>query len=249
MLKLPLAKVEMMIKKILVSVFVIASTSIVFAQADQRDFHLWTAIEVNHKLNKKTELSAQFQSRFDREVNRLRGNYFSIDASHKLGKGYRLLLDARFATSSRWDKYRFGIGLQKNIKFDEKGNSELKLRALYQYQFFPTADVQYGIDVPQQNCRFRASFTKKIIKKTYLTIQSEPMWRAEAGSFFFRRVRSTISVKRSLPGPWAIQVGYTRQFNFNNPADIQIVSASLSYELKRKPKAKTLPFNPVPAQQ
>jgi hypothetical protein len=52
-----------------------------------------------------------------------------------------------------------------------------------------------------------------------------------------------------LPGPWAIQVGYTRQFNFNNPADIQIVSASLSYELKRKPKAKTLPFNPVPAQQ
>jgi hypothetical protein len=249
MLKWPLAKVKMMIRKILFAASAFVCPLAAFAQGDQRDLHLWTAIEVNHKLNQKVELSAQFQSRFDREVNRLRGNYFSIDASRKLGKGFRLLFDARFATSSQWDKYRFGIGLQKNIKFDEKGNTELKFRANYQYQFFPTADVQYGIYVPQQNFRIRASFNKKIIKKTYLTIQSEPMWRAEAGSFFFRRVRSTISVKRSLPGPWAIQVGYTRQFNFNNPADIQIVSASLSYEFKRKPKAKTLPFNPVPAQQ
>lgn len=226
----------MMINKIILPAFLFAFSTVVSAQVDQRDLHLWTAIEVNHKLNKKIDLSAQFQSRFDREVNRLRGNYFSIDASRKLGKGFRLLLDARFATSSRWDKYRFGIGLQKNIKFDEKGNAELKLRALYQYQFFPTADVQYGIDVPQQNYRFRASFTQKIIKKTYLTIQSEPMWRAEAGSFFFRRVRSTISVKRSLPGPWTIQVGYTRQFNFNNPSDIQIISTTLSYDWKRKSK-------------
>lgn len=238
MLKWPLAKVEMMIRKILVAASFLVFSLAVSAQGDQRDLQLWTAIEVNHKLNSKVELSAQFQSRFDREINRLRGNYFSIDASRKLGNGFRLLLDARFATSSRWDKYRFGIGLQKNIKFDEKGNAELKLRALYQYQFFPTADIRYGIDVPQHNFRFRASFTKKIIKKTYLTIQSEPMWRAEAGSFFFRRVRSTISVKRSLPGPWAIQVGYTRQFNFNNPADIQIVSTTLSYDWKRKAKAE-----------
>ncbi len=236
--KLLLVKAEMMINKIIVLAFLIASTTVVSAQADLRDLHLWTAIEINHKLNKKIELSVQFQSRFDREVNRLRGNYFSIDASRKLGNGFRLLLDARFATSSRWDKCRFGIGLQKNIKFDEKGNSELKLRALYQYQFFPTADVQYSIDIPQQNYRFRASFTTKIIKKTYLTIQSEPMWRAEAGSFFFRRVRSTVSVKRSLPGPWAIQVGYTRQLNFNNPVDIQIISTTLSYDWKRKAKAE-----------
>lgn len=232
-----------MIKKLLFSAFLSTITLVASAQADQRDLHLWTAIEASHKLNKKIELSAQFQSRFDREVNRLRGNYFSIDASRKLGNGYRLLLDARFATSSRWDKYRFGIGFQKNIKLDEKGKSEIKLRALYQYQFFAGANAQYGLEVPQQNFRFRASFKRKIAKKTYLTIQSEPMWRTEAASFFFRRVRSTINLKRSLPGPWEIQVGYTRQFNFNNPADIQIVSTTLSYELKRKAKAekRTIP--------
>lgn len=206
------------------------------AQVVRRDIHLWTSVEINRKLTSKAEVSFQFQNRIDRRLNRLRGNYFSIDYSHKLRNGFKLLTDVRFATSARWDKYRIGVGIQKNFKLDTKGKNEIKLRALYQYQFFQNALPRFGIDFPQQNFRFRASFSKKIIKKTTLIIESEPMWRYEGNDFFFRRIRSSISVKKSLPGPWTLETGYTRQFNFNNRADFQIVFASLSYEWGKKNK-------------
>lgn len=229
-----------MIRLYLFCCFILVTTS-VSAQALRRDFNIWAGFEVKHQITKKFELSVQFQSRFRDNASQLRGNYFSIDASRKLGKGYRLLFDARFATSPNWDKYRFGLGLQKTIKFDPKGNSEIKIRTLYQYQFFPSAQAIYGIDEAQQNYRFRISFNQKIFKKTYLTIQSEPMWRLQGGEFFFRRLRSAIIIKRSLPGPWTIEAGFARQLNFNRRANINIASIGISYEIKKKKKAKIQP--------
>lgn len=216
-------------------------TGNIFAQAVRSDFNFWGGFEVKHQVSKKFEISVQFQSRFDKDANRLRGNYFNLDGSRKLGKGFRILFETRFATSANWDKYRFGLGLQKTIKLNAKGHSEIKIRTLYQYQFFPTADEIYGIDEAQQNYRFRISYNQKLVKKTYFTFQSEPMWRLEGGEFFFRRLRTTASIKRSLPGPWTIEAGYSRQLNFNRRAKIDIVSLGLSYEIKRKKKVKVKP--------
>lgn len=243
--KLLLVKAVTMIKIKLITLVLLGFSNLLLAQSIQKDLNLWTSLDLKHQPTKKIELTAQFLSRFDRNITKLNANYFSLDASRKLGNGWRFLFETRFSTSSSWDKLRFGAGFQKSFKLDSLGKSEIKFRALYQYQYSLAQDVRYGIEVPQQNFRFRLSWTKKLMKKTYLTIQSEPLWRIEAGDFFFRRVRSTASIKRSLPGPWSIELGYTRQLNFNNLSDIQIITTSISYELKKKAKTKKNPINPL----
>lgn len=230
--------------KFLILVFFCFSVSI-WAQPNQTDLNLWTSLDIKHQPTKKIELTAQFLSRFDKNISQLNANYFSLDASRKLGKGFRFLLESRFSTSSSWDRLRFGIGFQKSLKLDSLGKSELKFRALYQYQYSLAEDVRYGLELPLQNFRLRVSWTNKIFKKTYLTIQSEPMWRSENGDFYFRRVRSNATIKRLLPGPWAIEIGYTRQFNFNDPSNIHILVTSISYELKKNVKPKKNPINPL----
>ena len=71
------------------------------------------------------------------------------------------------------------------------------------------------------------------------------MWRSEDGDFFFRRVRSNVNIKRLLPGPWSIELGYTRQINFNNPSNFNIITTGVSYEWKKKTKPKKNPINPL----
>jgi hypothetical protein len=235
----------MMIKFRLLFFAFVCSTINLSAQSNSADLNLWTSFDVKHQPTKKIELTAQFLSRFDKNITQLNANYFSLDASRKLGNGLRLLFESRFSTSSSWDKLRFGIGFQKSIKLDSLGKSELKIRGLYQYQYSLAEDIRYGIELPQQNFRLRISWTNKIFKKTYLTIQSEPMWRSEDGDFFFRRVRSNVSIKRLLPGPWSIELGYTRQINFNNPSNINILTTGVSYEWKKKTKPKKNPINPL----
>jgi hypothetical protein len=234
-----------MIKFRLFFLAIVCSSVNISAQSNAADLNLWTSFDVKHQPTKKIELTAQFLSRFDKNITQLNANYFSLDASRKLGNGFRLLFESRFSTSSSWDKLRFGIGLQKSIKLDSLGKSELKIRGLYQYQYSLAEDIRYGIELPQQNYRLRISWVKKIYKKTYLTIQSEPMWRSENGDFFFRRVRSNFTIKRLLPGPWSIELGYTRQINFNNPSNINIVTTGISYEWKKKSKPKKNPINPL----
>lgn len=226
-----------MTTKLLFSIIVFSLSMLPsFSQNVRRDFHLWTSLEFNRKVSKNLDFSCQIQNRMDRNINRLRGNYLSFDASYKLAKGVRMVFDARLATSARWDKYRFGVGFQKTIKLKDKAKSELRFRALYQYQFFPTSDERFGIDAPQQNFRFKATFTQKIFKKTYLILQAEPLWRAESGDFFFRRFRAISSIKRSLPGPWTLQADYISQFNFNERAHFNILSFRLEYTWKDKKK-------------
>ena len=234
-----------MIKYRLLCLLFVCSLVNTSAQSNAADLNLWTSFEVKHQPTKKVELTAQFLSRFNQNITQLNANYFSLDASRKLGNGLRILLESRFSTSYNWDRLRFGIGLQKTIKLDSLGKSEFKLRGLYQYQYSLAEDIRYGIELPQQNFRFRVSFTNKIFKKTYLTIQSEPMWRMEDGDFFFRRVRSNVSIKRLLPGPWSIELGYTRQMNFNDPSNFNIVTTAVEYEFKKKGKSKKKPINPL----
>lgn len=236
--KWPTVQVVMMIKKCILPALFCWALLPLNAQNIPSDVQLWSSAEITGSPAKKLDLSGSFQSRLDQNVSRLRGNYFSIEASRKIASGLRILVNARFATSNRWDRYRFGVGIQRNIKWGASGKSEIKLKFQYQYQFEPGFDIRYGINTPQQNLRFKTTWDRKIIKKTILSLSVEPLWRIEASETFFRRVRYTAIVKRSLPGPWTLEAGYTYQQVYNNPGRAHIARIGLSYELKRKKSDK-----------
>jgi hypothetical protein len=108
----------------------------------------------------------------------------------------------------------------------------VKLRALWQLQAFPGSDIRYGINVPQQNYRIRFTVRQKILKKTWINLHTEPLWRAEPGTFEFNRIRSTVQLERSLPGPWSLTLGYLRQNGFNRGTNMQAIVFEVQYFFK-----------------
>ncbi len=116
--------------------------------------------------------------------------------------------------------------------FDLLSGTTVKLRALWQLQAFPGSDIRYGINVPQQNYRCRFTVRQKIFKKTWINLHTEPLWRAEPGTFEFNRIRSTVQLERSLPGPWSLTLGYLRQNGFNRGTNMQAIVFEVQYFFK-----------------
>jgi hypothetical protein len=232
MLKWPTALRAMMIKHFLTLIFL--GCSVLFAQTTSFDRQVWTGASVDFKEIRKLDLGVTFQSRFDRNAQRLRGNYLTAEASYKLGKGFRFLGAVRGATSPRWDKLRFSTGISKN--FDLGKTTTLKIRSLWQYQVFSGSEPRYGLNVPQHNFRLRVSIKQKIARKTWITLQSEPLWRKEASVVALNRLRTSLHIERTLPGPWSVTLGYMNQLGFNNSSNAHVLLASVGYELKFKPK-------------
>jgi hypothetical protein len=224
----------MMIKRFAIALFLWPVS--LFSQQDAYDWQLWSEASVEYKQIPKLDLGLSFQNRLDRNVTRLRGNYLTLDASYKLGKGFRVLAAVRGASSARFDKLRFSAGLSRGFEFGKA--TSIKIRGLVQHQVFAGSDVRYGINVPQQNYRVRISLRQKLIKKTWLNVHSEPMWRKEGSEFGFYRLRSSVQIERSLPGPWTVNMGYMIQQGFKRGSNVQAVLIGVGYELKFKAKEK-----------
>jgi len=224
----------MMIRRIILIYF--WGHSVLFAQENRYDRQLWSGLNVEFNDIKKLNLGLSYQSRFDKNIQQFKGSYVTAEAAYKLGNGIRVLGAVRGASSARWDKLRFSAGLSKNIDLGKW--TELKLRALWQYQVFSGSDVRYGLDVPQQNFRFRVSLKQKIARKTWVTLQTEPLWRNELREVALNRLRTSLQLERSLPGPWSVTLGYINQIGFNNSSNAHILLLGIGYELKFKPKRK-----------
>lgn len=200
------------------------------AQTDAYDWQIWSGFAIENYDIRRLNLGYSYQNRLDRNVSRVRGHYSSLDASYKWKKHYRLLASVRFASSNRWDKLRWSLGVSRS--FNLLSNTTFKLRALWQYQSLPGSEIRYGINVPQQNYRLRFTLRQKLIKKTWLNLHTEPLWRAEPGSFEFNRLRSTIQLERSLPGPWVMTLGYLRQNGFNRSTNMQAIVLEVQFYFK-----------------
>jgi hypothetical protein len=224
----------MMIKRLLICGFFLPLS--VSAQLGNYDWHLWTEANVEYKELPKLDVGLGFQNRLDQNISRLRGNYLTLEASYKVGKGIRLIAGMRGATSPRWDQLRFSAGISRGFDFGK--NTSLKFRLLFQHQVFSGSDIQYGLNLPQQNYRIRLSFRQKLLKKTWFILHSEPMWRSNNDNFYFIRIRSSAQIERSLPGPWSIYAGYLLQFGFNGAANFQGGLLGVNYELRFSTKEK-----------
>jgi hypothetical protein len=208
--------------------------SILFAQSNTYDQQIWAGASIDYKEIRKLDLGVTFQSRFDRNAQRLRGNYLTAEASYKIGKGFRFLGAIRGATSSRWDKLRISTGFSKNIDLGK--TTILKIRGLCQYQVFSGSYLRYGLNVPQNNFRLRVSIKQKIARKTWLTLQTEPLWRKELKKTNLYRLRSALQIEYALPGPWSISMAYIIQQGLGRSTNFNALVCNANYELKLKKK-------------
>lgn len=224
----------MTIKKLLC--LLLMSPCFASAQTDAYDWQIWSEVSLDYNEIPKLDLGLSFQNRLDQQLTRLRGNYITLDASYKLGKGLRALAAIRGATSSRWDKLRFSAGLSRSVDFGK--TTSFKIRTLIQHQVFAGSDVRYSLNLPQQNYRIRLTLRQKLIKKTWLNVHTEPMWRSEGNAFGFYRLRSSLQIERALPGPWTMNVGYMIQQGFNRSSNFQALIAGISFNLKPKREEK-----------
>jgi hypothetical protein len=203
---------------------------VLYSQSDSYDWQLWSGFSIENNDFKRLDLGLSYQNRLDREFSRIRGHYTTLDASYKWRKKIRLLAAVRFASSDRWDKLRLSMGISRS--YDLLSGTTVKLRVLWQLQAFPGSDIRYGINVPQQNYRIRFTVRQKILKKTWINLHTEPLWRAEPGTFEFNRIRSTVQLERSLPGPWSLTLGYLRQNGFNRGTNMQAIVFEVQYFFK-----------------
>lgn len=197
----------------------------------------WWSLSAETNLSKKWTLELTEQIRMTHDPLGLRGSYSSMGLEYKLGKGWRVVGGLRYSTSSRFDRLRYGFGIQKRISLGKAIKGELRLRALYQYQHHWLSMPEYGINPPIQNIRFMARYDFKLAKKTRMNVFAEPLWRFEASEGFFHRYRAGIAVERELPGPFSISVGYTLQQVFSKPSITHISRLGLNYTFKRSRKA------------
>ncbi|MFN5371547.1 MAG: hypothetical protein ACK5B6_08810 [Bacteroidia bacterium] len=206
----------------------------IHSQSDAYDWQLWSGFSIENNDINRLDLGLSYQNRLDRAISRVRGHYTTLDASYKWRKKVRLLAAVRFASSERWDKLRLSLGATQS--FELLSGTTIKFRGLWQIQAYPGSEIRYGINVPQQNYRFRFSLRQKILKKTWLNLHTEPLWRAEPGILEFNRIRSSVQLERALPGPWSLTLGYLRQNGFNRGANMQAIVFEVQYFFKLRKK-------------
>lgn len=223
---------ETMIKQIrslVVLLLTLVAGSPVHAQST--DLQAWSTFTVKQQLTKKLSAEYAAQLRFDENLSRLRGAYYSISVEYKLMKRTYLLGEFRYSTSVRWDRFRPGIGIQRSFYPFGKKQGELRARFLYQKQLYLHSDELYGLNPTLSNYRLRFQFDRKIARKTHARIIFEPLVRSKSAETYFSRYRIGVSIVRSLPGPWKMDVGFVRQENFPKRSAANMLRIGLQLDL------------------
>jgi hypothetical protein len=202
-----------------------------FTQAQTSDFQIWNAIELKQDLRKGFDLSAQYQSRIDQNASSFRASYFSTSLGYKLSKTFSLDADIRFSSSSSWDRLRYGFGINAHGKV---AGFNLSAKLKYQYQHFLQRMPEFGINPSISNFRLKIEAERKIVKKLKAFISSEPMYRYEESTLYFRRMRNTIGLKWSPNKKTTFEASYIFQPMWNSRETIQVMQFNISFDLPKK---------------
>ena len=176
-------------------------------------------------------ISSQYQSRFNVDASQLRASYISTSLGYKLTKTFSLEADIRFGTSNSWDCLRYGIGLTTQYKiFGFNFAAKIK----YQYQHYLQSMPEFGINSPINNIRLKLEAERKITKKLKAFISSEPLYRIEASSGFFRRIRNGLGLQWTPIKRITIEASYLFQPEWNSRNTLHVSQCNLAYTLPKK---------------
>jgi hypothetical protein len=167
-------------------VWVALQPCLLHAQAG--DLQARMGLQVKQDLPKGFDLALTYQVRIDHNLQAFSGAYTSADVGYKLGKHLSAVGEIRYATSYDWDKFRFGAGLQWKDKLMKKTDYSIKLR--YQREHWLQSWPEIGQFPERNNIRLKIEIERKLAKRLYLHLSTEPQVRIVGRTGGFQRFRN-----------------------------------------------------------
>jgi hypothetical protein len=190
------------------------------------DFQTRTGIKVTQDLRKGWEVSAGYQLRTYQYARSFRGSYLTLDVSKKLTDAVDGLFEFRYATSPRWDKFRFGIGFMAKTKV---GKITFSAKPRYQYEHFLQSWPEIGQFPARQNFRLKLEAERKVVKNLRGHISIEPQVRLDGRYGRFQRIRNIIGLEWEIAKRHHLDASYYYQPQFSSAEVKHVHIAELTY--------------------
>ena len=195
------------------------------------DLQGWGGVELKRKFSKRISLAAQWQSRFDNNISRLRRNYVYVNADYRVSKWASVLVQYRFSTNPFSDAHRFRGGAV--LKYRKK-KWEVSDRLVYQAQYgFLDAEWMDAFG-PDRALRNRIQVSRDLPKKLGVQVSAEPSWSPGNGEqFVLTRIRYVAALQVDLGKRKNLELFYLLQprFHVSQPSYTAALGLTLSVEL------------------
>ena len=180
-----------MMIKMCVHIVCVVIAAAVAVHAQTQVFSLRSAAGLKANFSHDLSLSLDAQSRIGNNLLQFGGMYYTLSAKYKITDELKVAPELRLASSSMWDKVRYGIGVEYKI---DLGKIDLELRALYQFEHYSQSIADVGQYPDKQNLRCRLLAEYKIKKRLHLFASVEPQYRIEESIGSFQRIRNVVGV-------------------------------------------------------
>jgi hypothetical protein len=195
-----------------------------YSQKPEKDFQIWTNLEVESPINKRWMIHVQHQSRFINNATQYGYSYFDAGALYRIGKNLRFTFNYIFA-----DKKRTDISYSYRHQFEGYFTYRKKIGTV---TFFDRllSDMQFkDFNADAQGNRLRDFYLRNKVTARYkLPYKLTPYIAAEAyykfdglyyerGFYGFNRIRVFYGLLYNVTEHWQAEVSYTMEFNHDAP--------------------------------
>lgn len=209
------------------------------SEYNEHDTELWTGISIDHKINKKWNLGLAQNYRHKSNMSLFKSTFTQFDVE------YRYKKDIRFSTA---------------LRYIYRGPSEHSIRPLFNFAYVHRLDkinlknrLRYQQDIENLESneplipnmdfylRNKLSVIFKDVKKIEPSIFAEIFYHMHYKNSEFDQLRLGVGLATELTKRQELSIAYIyrEEFNVASPLQSNVISVSLSFELKKLPKFKT----------
>ena len=200
----------------------------------QYDLQYRGSLSLRQDLPKKFVLDVGYQVRTDQMMGRFSGSYISAELKRELHKYLTAEAEFRYGTSTRFDNFRYSLGLSTDVKVIKKLRAGADLR--YQYVHYLQEWAEIGQNPARHQIRLKVGVDVRAHKKIGIALSTEPMFRISANEAAFRRLRTQATVKFDLPKRFTLSVGAFYQNRLDDPTEdaLWAVVTAIRFDLPKK---------------
>ncbi len=186
------------------------SFSCVSLNAQWVDYGAWTSASISQKIMRKTVVSADLATRFDRDFTRIGSTFINAEIYREIAQGLNLNLAFRGGSSMtneyQWEPQR-RIAVNARYKKGLGEKTAISVRLQYQSGYKGVRAPGEGLDFSKA-ARTKATFYCKVAKGYRLSISGETFFRPLYDIYEFSDVRGRISLRKKLSKRKYLTIGY-----------------------------------------
>ena len=190
------------------------------AQKAEKDFQLWSNLEVEAPINKRWMIHIQHQSRFVNNATQYGYSYFDAGGLYRISKNLRFTFNYIFADKKRTDpSFSYRHQFEGYFTYRKKvGNFVFFDRLLSDMQFKDYNDDPQGNHLRDFYIRNKVTMRYKLPHKITPYIAAEAYYKLdgiyyERGYHGFNRIRLFYGILYNISEHWLAEVSLTNEFN------------------------------------